>query len=331
MTDRRPKVLITPTALAELKSDFLDVLRKGGFEICYPSRAMQMSEDDLCRELPGISATLASMEPYTSRVFKAFPELKVVARVGVGYDAVDVPAATAHGVAITITPGTNQDTVAEHTFALLLGLAKNVRYADQSVREGRWERTATLPVRGQTLGIVGLGRIGKAVAIRGECFGMRLLAYETAPDADFVRQHHVTLVPLERLLAESDYVTLHTPATAATRHLINRESLARMKPTAFLINTARGGLVREADLVEALQNKRLAGAGLDVFENEPPGDHPLLRLDNVLITPHTAGVDLKSRDDMARSAAEAVVSLYQGKWPAHQIVNPEVREQFRWK
>lgn len=329
MAGTRPKVLITPTALADLQADFLDVLRKGGFEICYPSRRAALNEDELCRELPGMWATLASMEPYTERVFAAFPELKVVARVGVGYDAVDVRAATAHGVAITITPGTNQDTVAEHTFALLLGLAKNIRHVDRSTREGRWERLPTLPVRGQTLGIVGLGRIGKAVAVRGECFGMRLLAYEAAPDMEFAKKHHVSLVPLKQLLAESDYVTLHAPATSETRHLINRDSLALMKPTAFLINTARGGLVNEADLVHALQNHRLAGAGLDVFENEPPGDNALLRLENVLITPHTAGVDLKSRDDMARAAAEAVVALHRGEWPAFQIINPEVRERFR--
>ena len=198
------------------------------------------------------------------------------------------------------------------------------------MREGRWEREPTLPLRGRTLGIVGLGRIGKAVALRGECFGMRLLAYETAPDEAFVRQHQVTLVPLAQLLAESDYVTLHAPATPETKHLINRRTLALMKPTAFLINTARGGLVCEADLLDALQNKRLAGAGLDVFEKEPPGDNPLLRLDNVLLTPHTAGVDLKSRDDMALSAANAIVALHRGEWPAEQIVNPQVQERFRW-
>ncbi len=330
MAVQRAKVLITPTALLGLRGGFLDVLRDGGLEICYPSRPVQLTEEDLLQELHGMSATLASMEPYTRRVFEAFPQFKVVARVGVGYDAVDVRAATDHGVAVAITPGTNQDSVAEHTFALMLGLAKNVRRADQQIRDGQWEREATLPLRSKTLGIIGLGRIGKAVALRGECFGMRLLAYETAPDNAFVQQHGVKLVPLERLLAEADYVTLHAPATAETKHLINRRTLALMKPTAFVINTARGNLVCENDLIEALQSGRLAGAGLDVFEAEPPGDNPLFRLDNVLITPHTAGIDVKSRDDMARSAAEAVVALSRGEWPAHQIVNPTVRERFRW-
>src|SRR5262249_30874264 len=132
------------------------------------------------------------------------------------------------------------------------------------------------------------------------------------------------------LLAEADYLTLHLPATAESTHLINKKSLALMKSTAFLINTARGALVNEADLLDALKNKRLAGAGLDVFEQEPPGRNPLFELDNVVLTPHAAGTDLQSRDDMALSAAEAIVSLHKGQWPAEKVVNPEVRARFRW-
>jgi phosphoglycerate dehydrogenase-like enzyme len=187
-----------------------------------------------------------------------------------------------------------------------------------------------LPVRGRTLGIAGLGRIGKAVALRGKAFGMRLLAYEPYPDQAFVAAHKIELVPFERLLAESDFLTLHLPMTAQSKHLINRRTLAQMKPSAFLINTARGGLVNEADLLEALRSGRLAGAGLDVFEEEPPGKSPLFELDNVLVTPHAAGVDLRSRDEMALSAARAIVSLSRGEWPAEKVVNPDVRSKFRW-
>src|SRR5262249_34040709 len=166
---------------------------------------------------------------------------------------------------------------------------------------------------------------------RGECFGMKLLSYEPFPDHEFARQHGVTFVSWETLLAEADYLSLHMPATAESRHTINRESLARMKPTSFLINTARGRLIHEGDLVAALKEKRLAGAGIDVFEEEPPGDHPLFHLPNVVITPHAAGVDVQSRDDMAHSAAEAIVSLSRGEWPAEKIVNPEARARFQSK
>jgi phosphoglycerate dehydrogenase-like enzyme len=248
----------------------------------------------------------------------------------VGYDAVDLAAATEHGVAVAIAPGTNEDAVAEHTFALLLGLAKGLVVQHNAVRAGGWPRQANLPLRGRTLGIVGLGRIGKAVALRGLAFGMRVLAHEPFPDANFVAHHGITLATLERVLAASDFVSLHVPLTPESRHLINRRTLTLMKPNAFLVNTARGGLLNEADLVEALRAERIAGAALDVFEQEPPrADNPLLALDNILFTPHTAGVDLQSRDDMARAAAEAIVALSRGEWPARQIVNPAVQARFR--
>lgn len=326
-----PKVLILPTTLAGLDLPYLQVLREGGFETGFSPHAHQLNEAELLAVLPGVDAALAGSEPYTPRVLAAHPRLKVVARVGVGFDAVDVAAATERGVAVCIAPGTNQESVAEHTFALILGLAKDVATQHNAARAGRWLRRTNLPLRGQTLGIAGLGRIGKAVAERGRAFNMRLLAYEPAPDAEFVARLGVTLVPFDRLLAESDYLSLHVPLTPESRHLMNRRTLALMKPTAFLINTARGGLVCEADLVEALQAGRLAGVGLDVFEEEPlaPGN-PLCRLDNVLLTPHAAGGDTLSRNDMALSAARSIVALSRGEWPAHALVNPEVRARFRW-
>ena len=326
-----PKALITPSTLAGGKGPQAPILREAGFELVYPPRPVQLTEPEILAAIPGVNAVLAGSEPYTRRVIEAASDLRVIARVGVGYDAVDVAAATERGVAVAITPGANQDAVAEHTFALILGVAKELARHHLGVRAGKWPRQPTRPLRGRTLGIAGLGRIGKAVAVRGAAFGMHLLAYEPFPDPEFVARHGVTLVPFERLLAESDFLSLHLPLTSESRHVINGRTLALMKPTAFLINTARGGLVCEADLLEALRSKKLAGAGLDVFEQEPPGAaNPLFELDNVLVTAHVAGVDLQSLDDMAISAAQAVVALSQGEWPAHQIVNPEVRANFRW-
>jgi phosphoglycerate dehydrogenase-like enzyme len=159
---------------------------------------------------------------------------------------------------------------------------------------------------------------------------MNLLAYEPYPDQAFVAQYGIKLMPFEQLLAESDYLTLHVPLNEQSKHLMNRKTLARMKPTAFLINTARGGLVCEADLCEALRDKRIAGAGLDVFEEEPPSKvNPVCAFANVVTTPHAAGVDTQSRDDMAVSSAEAIVDLMQGNWPAEKVVNAEVRAKFR--
>lgn len=324
------KVLIGPPVLAGLGGPYFEALTDAGFELVYPKRKVQMTEPELLEQLSGVSAALAGSEPYTRKVLAAHPQLRVIARAGVGYDAVDVTAATEQGVAVAITPNTNQDAVAEHTFTHILALAKNLISQHNGTLQGKWPRAANIPLRGRTLGIAGLGRIGKAVAIRGACFGMRLLAYEPYPDHAFAKTYGLTFVTWDELLAQSDFLSLHMPATKESRHIINRQSLAKMKPTSFLINESRGALVNEPDLVEALRSKQIAGAGIDVFEQEPPGDHPLFHLDNVVITPHAAGVDLKSRDDMAYSAAQAIISLSKGEWPAEKVVNPEVRAKHKW-
>ncbi len=325
-----PKVLIAPMTLAREKGPFLQALLDAGLEPVYPGHAHQLLEHELLEALDGVKASVAGSEPYTARVLAAHPSLRVIARVGVGYDAVDVAAATARGIAVTIAHGTNQDAVAEHTFGLILALCKRIVSGHAGIKAGGWPRGVNLPVRGKTLGIAGLGRIGKAVALRGEAFGMPLLATEPYPDTAFAAAHRITLVPFDRLLAESDILTLHMPMTPEVRHLINRQTLAQMKRGAMLINTARGAMVNEADLLEALRSGHLAGAGLDVFEEEPPGHTPLAELDNVVLTPHAAGGDTKSLADMALSAAEAIAAFSRGQWPAEKVVNPEVRERFRW-
>ena len=325
-----PTVLVGPTTLSGRTGPHLELLHAAGFETAFTNLPHQLGEEDLVRILPGKVASLAGSEPYTRRVIESSPGLKVIARAGVGYDAVDIAAATEHGVAVTITPGTNHETVAEHVFAMLLGLAKEIVRQDASTKAGKWRREQSLAVRNRTLGIVGLGRIGKAVAERAAVFNMKLLAYEPMPDLAFAAKHRIELCPLERVLAESDWVTLHLPLMPATKHLINQKTLALMKPTAYLINTARGGLVCEADLLDALKNGRLAGAGLDVFETEPCRANPLFELENVVLTPHTAGVDSQSVIDMAVLAARAIVMLSRDEWPAELIVNPEVKGRFRW-
>jgi phosphoglycerate dehydrogenase-like enzyme len=230
---------------------------------------------------------------------------------------------------VTIAPGTNQDAVAEHTFCLMLGLTRQLVSKHNSMKAGRWERGILLPLRGTTLGIVGLGRIGKAVALRGEVFGMKLIAYEPFPDKIFAAEHKIELVPFEQLLARSDFVSLHLPLDGQSKYMINKQTLGLMKKTAFLVNTARGALVNEGDLVEALRAGTIAGAALDVFEREPPVGSALLALDNVLLTPHEAGTDRQSLQDMALSAARAVIDICAGKWPAEKIVNPTVKENLR--
>jgi phosphoglycerate dehydrogenase-like enzyme len=325
------KVLIAPMTLANVEGEFLDVLRQAGLELVYPHRAEQMNETELLEALIGIDASLAGSEPYSARVLAAHPHLRVIARVGVGYDAVDVAAATARGVVVTYAPNTNQGSVAEHTFCLLLGLTRGLVTQHGGVKSGNWPRGTNLPLRTRTLGLVGLGRIGKAVATRALAFEMKVIAHDPFPDKNWAASHGVRLLPLEELMKEADFVSLHMPATPASTHLINRRTLSLMKPTAFLINTARGAVVFEPDLVAALMERRIAGAALDVFDQEPLRDHPFQILDNVLLTPHAAGMDLRSRDDMAKSAAESIAALWRGEWPAEKVVNPQVKGAFRWR
>jgi D-3-phosphoglycerate dehydrogenase len=329
------RVLVAPAPLKEIDHVYGPILRGAGLTIEYPPRdhietELQMSEEELLGQLPGCVASLAGSEPYTRAVIaKAAPAgLKVIARAGVGYDAIDLQAATDNGVAVCFAPGTNQEAVAEHAFALLLSLIRNVSRQDAAIRRGEWPRKVVGFARTTTLGIVGLGRIGKAMATRANAFGFTVLAAEIAPDVGFCEANRVALVPIEELLKRSDVVTLHVPKTPLTKNLIRRETLELMKPTAFVINTSRGGVVHEGDLYEALKAKRLAGAGLDVFEKEPPGANPLFTLDNVILTAHTAGVDRKSREDMARVPAQAIVKLLAGEWPEEWVVNPSVKERF---
>ncbi len=329
------RVLVAPAPLREIEHTYGPILRAAGYTIEYPPRHLpgsekQMTEPELLVHLPGCIASLAGSEPYTRAVIAkaAGAGLKVIARAGVGYDAVDLQAATDHGVAVCYAPGTNQEAVAEHAFMLMLALTRKLREQDTEIRQGLWPRRAVGNLRGTTLGIVGLGRIGKAVAQRAVPFGLKVLATEILPDEQFAAAHNVTFVPIEELLARSDIVTLHVPKTPLTKNLINRDTIALMKPTAFVLNTARGGLVHEKDLYDALVAKRIAGAGLDVYEAEPPGANPLFTLDNVLLTAHTAGVDQQSRLDMARLPAHAIVKLLAGEWPADWVVNPQVKEAF---
>jgi len=326
-----PSVLIGPYLLRNAPGRFRDILTDAGFEPIDPEGGFALSADELGPYLPRIDALLAGGERMTSDLMAIASRLRVIARTGVGYDLIDVPAATAHRIAVTITPGTNQESVAEQTFALLLALTRRIVANDRVIHAGGWERTLVTPVRGLTLGLIGMGRIGRAVASRAQAFRMRLVAHDTVLDAEFDRRHGIERLSLEELLACSDAVSLHLPLTEATRGLVNREFLARMRPGSYLINTARGGLVVEADLRDALVSGHLAGAGLDVLNHEPPQpDNPLLGLANVVLSPHIGGTDTQSMREMAELAATTIVELYHNRWPADCVVNSELRDGWSW-
>lgn len=262
----------------------------------------------------------------TREVIAAGRNLRVIGRAGVGVDNIDVDAATRRGVVVVNAPAGNTIAVAEHTLGLLLALARSIPQAHAALRRGEWQRSKYLghEIRGKVLGIIGLGRIGRAVARRAQGFEMRCIAYDPYVGAEQARRLGVELVELPTLLRTADFVSIHTPATAQTQGLLGATELALMKPTAYLINCARGGIVDEAALAEALRSGRLAGAALDVFSQEPPpGDLPLLQLDNVVVTPHLAASTHEAQVSVALEVAEQVVAVLNGQ-PAMYAVNAPV-------
>lgn len=326
-----PNVLIGPGPLRDQPGPFRDLLLSAGFTPLDVAGGPTLGEAELRAVLPETDAMLAGGELMSAAMLDLAPRLRVIARTGVGYDSVDVPAATARGIVVTITPGTNHDSVAEQTFALLLALTRRIVINDPIIRAGGWDRTTALPLRGKTLGLIGLGRIGRAVARRGRAFGMRVVAFDPIADADFDARHGLARLGLDALLAESDVVSLHLPLTDSTRGLFDRRAFAKMKRGSLFLNTARGGLVVEPDLYDSLTSGHLAGAGLDVLDPEPPDpSNPLLIVPTCVFSPHIAGVDTQSLADMAEMAARCVVDLHQGRWPTECVVNPEVGPGWIW-
>src|ERR1700682_5993317 len=267
------------------------------------------TKDTLYAEITDAEALIVrSATKVTPELLDKATKLRCVGRAGVGVDNIDLEAATKRGVLVMSTPGGNAVSVAEHTFALMLGLARQVPRLDKAMHEGKWEKgsAAGTEVRGKTLGLIGLGRIGSEVAVRAEAFDMRVLGYDPYISEAAAREVQVELVPLERLLAESDFVSLHTALSPATQNLINANTLAQMKPGARLVNAARGELIDEAALAEALKSGKLAGAALDVFAEEPPKNSPLVGLPNVIATPHVAGSTAEAQEEVGTQVAVQV-------------------------
>lgn len=269
-------------------------------------------------------------DPIDAEVFDAAPKLRIVSQYAVGFDNIDLKEATKRGIYVTNTPGVLTETVADFAFGLMLAVARRIVEADRYVREGRW-KVAWHPlmmigsdIYDRTLGIVGLGRIGSAVARRAKGFGMRILYYDSKRREDLERELGVEYANLDKLLEESDFVSLHVPLTPETYHMIGEEQLRKMKPTAFLINTARGKVVDQRALYKALKEGWIAGAGLDVFEQEPlPPDDPLLELENVVLAPHAASASYETRSKMAEMVAENLIAFLKKEVPPN-LVNKEV-------
>lgn len=320
------------TSLSSEEGPHNSILSAAGFEVVHPGP--NVNTYDMAQLLPLVRdcvAVVAGSEPWPESLLVQCPKLRVLSRTGVGFDAIDLPACDRHRVVVATTPGVNHHAVAEHTFALLFGVARGFPIRDQYVRACTWKRFSTPRIMGTTIGIVGLGRIGRAVATRAVGLGMKVVAFDPYAPKEFAEQWGVEIVDFNTLLGRSDYVSLHLPVMPETKHIMNAAAFARMKPGSVLINTARGLLVDERALIDVLNSGHLRGAGLDVFEIEPlPGDSPLLKMNNVLLSGHLAGLDHESQRDTLTMCAETIVSLSQGGWPTECIRNLAGVTNWKW-
>jgi glyoxylate reductase len=289
-----------------------------------------LDEDTIRAQGEGCAGILSQVIDPIGEKILSMPGLKIVSNCAVGYDNIDVPTATKYGVLVTNTPGILDETTADFAFALMMAAARRVVQADNFVRGGNFKGWAIDMMVGQdihdsTLGIVGLGRIGRAVAKRARGFNMQVLYSDDQPAPPEIEEElRATRVELDKLLAEADFVTMHVPLTDATRHMISRQQLATMKPTAILVNASRGPVVDEAALVEALKTHEIFAAGLDVYEREPEVQRGLLALHNVVLAPHIASASVRTRSEMSAVAARNLITGIRGGVPAN-LVNPEAR------
>jgi D-3-phosphoglycerate dehydrogenase / 2-oxoglutarate reductase len=326
-----PRVLVTTPMLIRQPGAYLDILQQGGFDVVYPPEGANLKDAaQLCRVLDGIDAVLAHIEPYNRDVIGR-SKLRVIARSGVGYDAIDVAAATEAGIVVTITPGEVEKSVAEHTIALLLCLTRGLFERERQVRSGQWRPRALPRIAGKTMGLVGLGRCGREVAVRAIGLGMKMIATDPWADAAFAARHGIDLVLLDDLLCQADVVSLHLPSVPETARLIDAAALAKMKPGSILVNVARGAVVDQQALCDSLAAGHLFGAALDVFEVEPlPLDSRLLQLDNVVLCSHAGGLDEVSQTAMSTTAAQCIVDLHAGRWPEPCVVNRQLGRNWAW-
>jgi D-3-phosphoglycerate dehydrogenase / 2-oxoglutarate reductase len=296
-----PKILVTD----DVSDSGLEPLRDAGFAVekrtRLPPEELRQAMSD-CEGLVVRSETKVSAE-----LMDAARRLRVIGRAGVGVDNIDVPAATARGIVVMNAPDGNTITTAEHTMALLIALARNVPQANSSVKSSKWERKKFIgaELQGKTLGIVGLGRIGRAVAARARAFGMKIVAHDPFIATEQAREMEIETASLDDVFARADFLTVHTPMTNETRAIVGNDAFAKMKKGARVINCARGGLIDETALYEAIKSGKIAGAALDVFEQEPPpADHPLLSLDEVIVTPHLGASTTEAQEGVAFTVAE---------------------------
>jgi D-3-phosphoglycerate dehydrogenase len=314
------RVLVTATSYALHDQELRAKLESEVGDVVYNTTGKPLSSSSLREIIPGFDGYIAGLDMVDRAVIEVADRLKVIARYGVGLDNVDLKAAKKKDIVVTNTPGANSDSVAELTIGLILSLARSIPMASSQTKAGGWPRMRGITLNGKVVGLIGFGAIGKSVARRLSSFECTILATDTNPDHEYAQSLGVQLRSLDKIVRESDFISLHLPLLPATREMVNADFLSKMKPEAFLINTSRGEIIDEVALVKALEGGRLRGAALDVFTVQPPGkDNPLLALPQVIATPHMGSHTDGAANAMGWLALKDCLAVLRGEAPQHQV------------
>ncbi|NLY19218.1 MAG: phosphoglycerate dehydrogenase [Clostridiaceae bacterium] len=305
------KVLITPRSFRQAGDFTFKLLEENGFEVIENTTGKTLTEKkmiELCSDVDGL---LVGIDPVTERVMRNAPKLRAISKYGAGLDNIDLDAAQKYNIKVDRAAGTNAVSVAELAVGLFFTLARNIVPVSMSTKQGRWDRFRGVEITGKTVGIIGLGNIGREVARMTYGLGMEILACDpfVDPESDFIKKYNIKMTGLDELFPQADFLTLHLPFTDETRHMINAEVLNSMKNTAYIVNTSRGELVDEDALYKSLTGGAIAGAASDVFSKEPPGDHPLVKLNNFVLTSHIGAYTKEANIKMARVSIENLIRM----------------------
>lgn len=316
-------VLVTPRSYGAQDPQIKGRLEAEVGEVRYNDLGRPMSSEELCGRVGDVDGLVAGLDEIDRRVFEAAPRLRVVSRYGVGTDRVDLDAATEHGVLVTNTPGANATAVAELSVALTFALSRRVAHGDRAVRNGGWPTLRGRQLQGRTVGVLGFGRIGRQTARLFSGLGCKTLAYDPFPARTFASQHGVGLVSQDELVSRAEVLSLHLPLTEHTADLVDERFIERMPRGALLVNTARGGLIVEKDLLDALDEERIGGAALDTLRQEPPPlDHPLIGREDVILTPHTGPHTAEATIRMGRDSTEDLLRVLSGGEACFPVNSP---------
>lgn len=315
------KILVTPRSFASASDKPMKMLTKKGYEIQINNTGRPYKKEEMLNLIRDVDGIIIGIDELSAEIIEEANELKVISKYGTGLDNIDINMATNKKIIVTNTPTANVDAVADLAFGLILSLARRIPEADQKTKSGKWEKIIGKSVWKKTIGIIGLGKIGRQVVKRAQGFEMNILVFRRNifKDKKFAQKYGIKYVNLEKLLQKSDYITIHIPLNDATRGMISYKELEKIKKEAFLINTSRGGIVDEEALYDALRNNKLRGAALDVYNNEPPGKSPLMELDNVIMTPHIGAYTEEAIENMGMQAAQNLIDVLEGRKPKNRV------------